>query len=113
MSAFDEIGERVFRRRYDSLDLNVGVVAGARGLLVVDTRVSHAEADELRFELSTFTAAPVVAVVNTHFHWDHVWGNARFPGIPIWGHRRCREQLLDRGEQMKAHILAGVDDGRR
>ena len=97
---FDELADGVFRRRFASLDLNVGVVVGEEGLLVVDTRASHREADQLIEELSTLTTLPVSWVVNTHWHWDHTFGNSRFPAADIWGHRLCREALLERPEEM-------------
>lgn len=98
---FQEIGDRVFRRRYESLDLNVGVVLGEEGALVVDTRASHGQADELRTELASLTDLPVRWVVNTHWHWDHSFGNARFRDAEIWGHELCREALAVHGEEMK------------
>jgi glyoxylase-like metal-dependent hydrolase (beta-lactamase superfamily II) len=97
---FDELADGVFRRRFASLDLNVGVVVGEEGLLVVDTRASHREADQLIEELNTLTTLPVSWVVNTHWHWDHTFGNSRFPAADIWGHRLCREALLERPEEM-------------
>lgn len=105
MAPFDEIGDRVFRRRYNELDLNIGVVIGEAGIVVVDTRASHQDADEFKAELRRLSRVPVVAVVNTHYHWDHVWGNARFPNVPIWGHVRCREYLETAGEVMRAAVL--------
>jgi hypothetical protein len=45
---FDELGDGVFRRRYEALDLNIGVVLGEDGVLIVDTRAPHPQADELR-----------------------------------------------------------------
>lgn len=99
---FDQLGDGVYRRRYQSLDLNVGVVIGDEGVLVVDTRASHREAAELKAELRQITQLPVKWVVNTHWHWDHVFGNGVFPGAEIWGHESCRIALASRGEEMKA-----------
>jgi glyoxylase-like metal-dependent hydrolase (beta-lactamase superfamily II) len=99
---FEEVGEGVFRRRYESLDLNIGVVVGNDGLLIVDTRASHGQADQLREELARLSALPVRWVVNTHWHWDHSFGNACFHEAEIWGHELCREALTKRGEEMKA-----------
>jgi glyoxylase-like metal-dependent hydrolase (beta-lactamase superfamily II) len=82
---FDQLADGVFRRRYASLDLNIGVVIGDEGVLIVDTRASHVEADELRSDLRALTAKPVLWVIDTHWHWDHTFGNARFPGAEIWG----------------------------
>lgn len=107
---FDELAEGVFRRRYESLDLNVGVVVSGDGLLVVDTRASHVEADELRNDLRTLTPLPVRWVVDTHWHWDHSFGNARFSEAELWGHELCRSALVERGESMKADAAAWLPE---
>jgi len=98
---FDQLGEGVFRRRYQSLDLNVGVVIGADGVLIIDTRASQRQAAELEAELKTLTDLPVRWVVNTHWHWDHTFGNAIFPGAEVWGHELCQIALTQRGEYLK------------
>lgn len=98
---FQQLGEGVFRRRYESLDLNIGVVVGEDGVLIVDTRASHEQADELKSELLTLTDLPVRWLVNTHFHWDHTFGNSRFENAEIWGHDRCRAVMIEQGEGMK------------
>lgn len=36
-----------------------------------------------------------VIVINTHFHWDHVWGNCCFKNNTIISHSKCRH-LLDK-----------------
>ena len=107
---FDQLADGVFRRRYESLDLNVGVVIGEEGVLIVDTRATHAEADELRSDLATLTKSPVRWVIDTHWHWDHTFGNARFPGAEIWGHHLCRKALVERGESMKEDAAAWLPD---
>ncbi len=110
---FDELADGVYRRRYGFLDLNVGVVVGDDGVLVVDTRASHLEADELIAELGALTSLPVRWVVNTHWHWDHTFGNARFRHAEIWGHDRCRQVLLQDPEKAKADALGWFPVERR
>ncbi|WP_037607179.1 MBL fold metallo-hydrolase [Streptacidiphilus rugosus] len=89
--SWTEVGDRVFQRRYDPCDVSVTVVAGGDGLVVVDTRCSLAEAREVREHLKEISSAPVRWVVNTHVHFDHVWGNAEFvaprqtPPAQLWG----------------------------
>jgi glyoxylase-like metal-dependent hydrolase (beta-lactamase superfamily II) len=107
---FDELADGVFRRRYESLDLNIGVVIAEDGVLVVDTRASHREADELREELLMLTPLPVRWVVDTHWHWDHTFGNARFPDAEIWGHELCRRAMVERGDSMKDDALAWLPE---
>jgi glyoxylase-like metal-dependent hydrolase (beta-lactamase superfamily II) len=99
---FDELGDGVFRRRYESLDLNVGVVVGDDAVLVVDTRSSLRQASDFLDELALVTSRPVRWVVNSHWHWDHVFGNAAFPDAEIWGHELCQIALVGRGDEMKA-----------
>lgn len=105
-SAWDQVGAFSYRRRYAALDLNVGAIIGEDGVLVVDSRESAAAAEELTVDLATLTAKPVRWLVNTHWHWDHVWGNSKFPGTELWGHRRCREVLLTEGAQQRDTIAA-------
>jgi glyoxylase-like metal-dependent hydrolase (beta-lactamase superfamily II) len=103
-SVWREVGDRVWVRRYESLDQTIGVVGGTLGLVVVDTRASHRLADELRDELRQLPG-DVAAVVNTHGHWDHVFGNARFAPTPIWGHVRCASMITERGEEQRQRLL--------
>ena len=110
---FQHLGDGVFRRRYESLDSNIGVVFGGDGILIVDTRASHVEGDQIRDELATLTALPVRWVVNTHWHWDHVLGNSCFSHAEIWGHLRCREVLLSRPDEMKAAALEWLPSEQR
>lgn len=110
MSVWQELGPDVYRRRYEVLDLNVGVVVGGEGVLVIDTRASQRQARETLAELRTLTPLPVRWVLNTHWHWDHCWGNAEFPGAELWGHPLCRERLLMEGAAMKSAVLEHVDE---
>ncbi len=89
MSAWQELGPGVFRRKYEAFRFNVGAVIGGEGVMVIDTRASVKQAQEVLRDLRELTNLPVTAVINTHYHWDHAWGNSEFPGIPIWGHDEC------------------------
>jgi glyoxylase-like metal-dependent hydrolase (beta-lactamase superfamily II) len=105
-----EVGERVFVRRYGTwrglpFDQNIGVILGANGAVVVDTRASHRLADDLLAELRTLTRDPIAAVVNTHHHWDHTWGNARLLPAPTWGHRRCAERVVSDSDEARRRLI--------
>jgi len=78
MTGWQEIGDRVFVRRYAFYDQNIGVVVGDGGLLLVDTRVSHRQAAEIRDDIRSISSLPVTTVVNTHGHSDHAFGNHVF-----------------------------------
>jgi hypothetical protein len=61
-----EVGDRIWVRRYEPLDRTIGVVGDDAGelLLLIDTRASHRQADELRDELRQLPGR-VGSVVNT------------------------------------------------
>jgi glyoxylase-like metal-dependent hydrolase (beta-lactamase superfamily II) len=101
--AYDWIdhGGGVYSRRYQSLDLNIGVVVCGDGALLVDTRAHHRQAEELLHDLKRVTPHPVRWVANTHHHWDHTFGNGALTPVPIWGHERCAEALRRRGDRMR------------
>jgi glyoxylase-like metal-dependent hydrolase (beta-lactamase superfamily II) len=82
-----EVGSGVFCRRYQPWDVTVGMVVGADGLLVIDTRASLRQADQLLDDVRRLSRRPVSWVVNTHAHFDHTYGNARFGTAECWGHR--------------------------
>jgi glyoxylase-like metal-dependent hydrolase (beta-lactamase superfamily II) len=87
VTGWEEVGAGVFARRWEPWDVTVGAIRGAGGLLVVDTRASLRQADELRGALRALDRRPPSWVVNTHCHFDHTFGNARFLGAELWGHR--------------------------
>ncbi|HLO36827.1 MAG TPA: MBL fold metallo-hydrolase, partial [Candidatus Deferrimicrobium sp.] len=110
MSIWTEVGPGVFVRRYTFYDQNIVAVRGDDGLLVVDTRVSHRQADEVLADLRTLTPLPVRAVVNTHGHSDHAFGNSRFRPAPIWGHTRCATMVRDTGDRQRAGVATAIPE---
>jgi glyoxylase-like metal-dependent hydrolase (beta-lactamase superfamily II) len=108
MSPWTEVGDRVFIRRYAFYDQNIGAILGDDGALIVDTRVSHRQADEILADLKSLTPLPVRAVVNTHGHNDHAFGNHRFRPAPIWGHERCARMVAETGRAQLASVAQAI-----
>ncbi|HEX6868696.1 MAG TPA: MBL fold metallo-hydrolase [Candidatus Limnocylindrales bacterium] len=106
MPGWTEIGDRVFVRRYAFFDQNIGVVLGANHAMVIDTRSTHVQAREILADLRELTADPVSVVVDTHGHFDHVYGNHVFRPAAIWGHERCVDFMARNGELRRARIAA-------
>lgn len=112
-----EVADRCWVARHDFLDVNVSVVAGDDGLLVVDSHASEAAAARLLDRLRAVPAlrsAPVAAVVNTHAHYDHVLGNRVLtdasPDVALWAHEEAVtampeavQRFLDQGEAPMDH----------
>jgi glyoxylase-like metal-dependent hydrolase (beta-lactamase superfamily II) len=107
---WQEVGDRVFRFRYRSLDLNVGAVLGTDEVLVVDTRSFAAQAAELLADLRRLTPLPCRQVVNTHAHFDHCFGNATLRPAAIWGHERAAAHLRRLGDRERSDLLDWLPD---
>ncbi len=57
---------------------NAGFIVGSKGVAVVDTFTAVAPAKDLLAEIRKITDLPILYVINTHYHLDHVGGNAVF-----------------------------------
>ncbi|MBV9832356.1 MAG: MBL fold metallo-hydrolase [Marmoricola sp.] len=89
MPSFVEVADRVWVARYQRHDVNVSVVEGELGLVVVDTNSAAGIAETME-DLRRLSPRPVVAIVNTHAHFDHVEGNSTlretYDGPPVTAH---------------------------
>ena len=103
---FTEVAPDVWVARYEWFDVNVSLVRGSDGLLVVDTHASAVAAREVIEDVRALGAGEVVAVVNTHEHFDHTFGNgafrAAYGAIPVHAHEVAAESTVAAGERIKA-----------
>jgi glyoxylase-like metal-dependent hydrolase (beta-lactamase superfamily II) len=88
--------------------VNVGLVVGTESALLVDTGSSPAQGAAIRASLSRVTPLPLRGVVITHWHYDHAFGIAAFPGVPVIGHETVRARLRSAEAAHEAARL-GVD----
>ncbi|NKX50965.1 MBL fold metallo-hydrolase, partial [Arthrobacter deserti] len=71
--------------------LNSGLVVGRDKAMVIDTGAGPRQAKQIYTAVRALTRLPLV-VVNTHSHFDHVFGNAFFAenGVhEFYAHRNC------------------------
>ncbi|MBI4252083.1 MAG: MBL fold metallo-hydrolase [Candidatus Tectomicrobia bacterium] len=58
---------------------NVGFVVGKKGVLVIDAHISVAMARQIQERIREVTDKPLLYLVNSNYHADHVFGNCAFP----------------------------------
>lgn len=104
--AIQEVGDRVFALHYEFIDQQIGVTLGGDDVLIVDTRSTASQAREIASDIRTLTANPVSIVVNTHFHWDHTWGNHALRPATMWGHVRTAERMREDQSELR-RLIAG------
>ncbi len=113
------LGNNVFAaiaKPKSSAGSNAGFVIGDDGVAVIDTFQDAAAARQLLAEIQKLTKLPVKFVVNTHYHLDHVTGNAVFAqaGAVIIAHKNVRswihtENLKFFGAGIKPEQKAWID----
>jgi glyoxylase-like metal-dependent hydrolase (beta-lactamase superfamily II) len=112
MTGFAEVADGVFVLRYPVLDVNVTLVVGDGEALVVDTLSGDGQARELTEAVRRITPASL-AVVNTHHHFDHWYGNdtlARDGAGPFWAHQESAHQMKVHGERLRQDLVARFRD---
>lgn len=105
----ENIGGGVYVHHGEHLDIDTGyqgdicnlsVVVGSKGVGVIDTSGSLKVGKQLRAAISEITKLPILYVVNTHVHPDHIFGNAAFVADkPTFvGHEKLAEAMQLREE---------------
>jgi glyoxylase-like metal-dependent hydrolase (beta-lactamase superfamily II) len=82
---------------------NGGVIAGRSATLIVEGHFQPQGA-ELEIEVARMVSkAPIRAAVNTHYHFDHTFGNAAYAnqGIPIIAHDRTVSLMKEKYASLK------------
>jgi glyoxylase-like metal-dependent hydrolase (beta-lactamase superfamily II) len=81
---------------------------------VIDTHASEVEARRVVEDVRRLGRGDVVAVVNTHEHFDHTFGNAVFceayDGLDLLAHEDAAEGLRGSGPKMQAEAARFADD---
>lgn len=94
---------------------NISFVVGSRGVAVIDTGGSLKVGQQLREAIRKVTPLPVLYVINTHVHPDHIYGNAAFLADKpqFIGHEKLANAMATREEQyakLNARLLG--DDAK-
>jgi glyoxylase-like metal-dependent hydrolase (beta-lactamase superfamily II) len=117
MTDFVEVADRVWVARQDWYDLNVCLVRGSGGLLVVDTQASARAARAIVDDVRALGIGEVTAVFNTHEHFDHTFGNGAFReaygAVPIHAHEVAAARTVGAGERIKGLFADEHDDPHR
>src|SRR5215467_16286040 len=80
---------------------NCTLIIGEDAALVADTGQFPSLAERMVADIKKLTSKPVRYIVNTHWHFDHVWGNGVFrsayAGTAIISTEFTRELVEDQG----------------
>lgn len=83
------ITSKITQVRMDVIDdckTNSFAIRGVKANYIIDTGFGS-ETSQI---LSNFINPNLeTIIINTHFHWDHIWGNAYFENKQVIQHRKC------------------------
>lgn len=70
-------------------DLNLYLIEGEHCNYIVDTGLGNEHSDFILKYLSDKGCCDKqLKVINTHYHWDHIWGNGKFKDHDIIAHKK-------------------------
>jgi cyclase len=76
---------------------NAGIITSAGNAALVDTAATEIRAKRLKDCVHDVTGVDPFAVVNTHSHGDHTFGNCVFKDSTIIGHHQTRMEVVGAG----------------
>ena len=88
---------------------NGAVIVNADDVLIVDPGITPAAARAFIADVKTLTSKPVKYVVDTHYHYDHAFGNQVFgPDVTVIGHDMTRRHLMSNVMQQRTYMTNGA-----
>lgn len=108
-----EGGTENFSRDNGGNIVNTGFIVTEAGVLVIDTGPSKRYGQALREAIAGTTGKPVIQVLLTHHHPDHVLGNQAFADVPIGVLAGTTELLRQQGDAMAENLYRLVGDWMR
>lgn len=90
----------------NSFGANAGIIIGKDGIVVVDTMISAKEAKRFIRDIRTVSRKPIKYVVNTHYHFDHVFGNSEFAklGAVVIAQENARKAMENSAKETLKNI---------
>lgn len=72
----------------------VYIIQRASTIYIIDTFCGPYYMDQIKSEYPFHT----YIVINTHYHFDHIWGNSSFKNDQIYAHQSCKDMIKKHGK---------------
>jgi len=89
----ERIDERVLVVQSEFWALNMIAIDAGEGVVVIDCFALPQEAAEGRKIVEETYGKRVTHLINSHYHWDHTFGNQAFADTTIIAHELCVEDM--------------------
>lgn len=81
----------LFTYKEPGWDLHLYLIRGRKYNYLIDTGLGSLCIEPVKEYLKEKGNETIV--INTHYHWDHVWGNGSFQNCTIIAHKLCRDMI--------------------
>ncbi len=102
-----------FEQRNGGNIVNTGFIVTEAGVVVIDSGPSKRYGEAMREAIAGVTDRPVIKLLLTHHHPDHVLGNQAFADVPIAALAGTTELLREQGDAMAENMYRLVGDWMR
>ncbi len=96
---------------------NIGFVIGGEAVAVIDSGGSPTIGERLLVAIRQRTDLPIRYLINTHVHFDHLFGNGAFrdEGAELVAHARLQGALMSRADTYLARFeeMVGAEEAER
>lgn len=103
-----EIGSRGVVFTFDDLSsenyecpTNIYLIKGEKYLYICDTFLGPQSMIGVKDYIRKLKLSKPIVLFNSHYDWDHHWGNCAFDSAMIIGNRLCYDLILKHGEEDK------------
>ncbi|SHO53628.1 MBL fold metallo-hydrolase [Anaerocolumna xylanovorans] len=77
-------------------DLNLYLIRGRKYNYLIDTGLGSLCIEPMK----EYLKGKETIVINTHYHWDHIWGNGSFQEGIIVSHKLCKDMIQSKWDEM-------------
>ncbi len=88
-----QINDNLFLFNYGLFNTNCFIIKTASRLFIVDTYMGPESIADMKSFAGQMAEGRQCFVINTHHHYDHIWGNCLFDPKSIIAHENCLEQM--------------------
>ncbi len=90
---------------------NTAFLVGSQGVVSIDACATERRTRDYLAAIAAITPRPVRALINTHHHGDHTFGNYLFDTAAVIAHDNVRAELLAFGRPRSAPVWTETDWG--
>lgn len=83
---------------FEGIYVNVHIIISDTFNFVIDTGMGENHAQDILDYLKSRNESKKLVIINTHHHWDHIWGNGYLDAAMIVSHKKTYDAILKNSE---------------